>query len=103
MTSPWSHEKRGSMTPQRRARIFTARGGKCYRCERKLRPGDDYDIDHILALENGGTDEDDNLAPICDWCHEVKSGDDHGLAGHGRRMATRHCVPGRFRKGKGWR
>ena len=103
MTSPWSHEKRGSMTPQRRARIFLAHHSRCYKCTRKLGPSDDWDLDHILALENGGKDEDENLAPICDWCHESKTGDDHGLAGHGRRMATKHIVPKRFRKGKGWR
>ena len=101
--SAFQHEKRGAMTPQRRAKIFAARQGICHKCTRKLVPADDWDIDHILALENGGTDEDENLAPCCDWCHVSKTADDHKEAGHGRRMATKHTVPGRFRKGKGWR
>lgn len=98
------HEKRGSMTPQRVARVFQACGGRCHRCQRKLGPSDDYAIDHVIALENGGTDDDSNLAPICDWCHDTeKTPADHALAGHGRRMATKHVVPKRFKQKRGWR
>lgn len=99
----FTHHKRGSMSPQRIARIFAACEGRCKgKCGRKLGPSDDYDIDHILALENGGTDDDANLQVICEWCHESKTGDDHALAGHGRRMATKHTVPKKFRTKRGW-
>lgn len=101
--NPFEHHKRGRMTPQRRAKIFLACGSRCAVCSRRLGPADDWDIDHALALENGGTDDDSNLRVVCDWCHKEKSADDHALAGHGRRMATKHCVPKRFRSGKGWR
>ncbi len=97
------HAKRNSMTPQRRARIFAAAEGRCHKCERKLGPSDDWDVEHVIALENGGTDDDANLAPCCDWCHQIKTSEDHALAGHGRRMATKHTVPRRFRQSKGWR
>lgn len=97
------HNARGNMPPQRRARIFQAADGRCHRCGRKLGPADDWDCDHKVALENGGTDDDANLAPCCDWCHESKTSEDHAQAGHGRRMATKHNVPKRFRQGKGWR
>ncbi len=30
-------------------------------------------IDHIQALTNGGTDDRENLQPLCDECHEVKT------------------------------
>jgi 5-methylcytosine-specific restriction endonuclease McrA len=96
------HEKRKAMTPQRVLRIFQASGGKCHKCGRKLGPADDYDIDHIIALENGGTDDDANLAPCCDWCHTTKTADDHELAGHGRRMAAKQFVPKKFKQSK-WR
>jgi len=97
------HEKRGSMTPQRRARIFQAAEGRCYRCKRKIGPSDDWDCEHVVALENGGTDDDDNIKPCCEWCHAPKTADDHALAGHGRRMATKHVVPKRFKQKRGWR
>lgn len=46
----FQHAKRGAMTAQRIARIFQACGGRCHKCGRKLGPGDDYDIDHKIAL-----------------------------------------------------
>lgn len=102
MTSPFHHHQRGSLSPQRRARLFAERGGKCAVCTRKLSPGDDWDVDHIHALERGGTDDDGNLQVICGWCHTTKTAEDHSEAGKLRRSYTRHVVPQRFRK-RGWR
>lgn len=102
-TRTFTHAKRGSMTAQRRARIFEAGGGRCAGCGRKLGPADDWDIDHRIAIENGGSDEDSNLHVLCDWCHDVKTADDHGQAAKGRRVMTKHSVPKRFRQGRGWR
>lgn len=101
--NPFTHAKRGSMTPQRRARIFAAADGRCWKCTRRLGPADDWDCDHKIALERGGSDDDDNLAPICEWCHTDKTGDDHAEAGKMRRSYSKHVVPGRFRKSRGWR
>ena len=104
--STFTHAKRGVMTPQRALRIFERCGGRCSsaRCgHRKLLVGDDWAVDHVIALENGGTDGDENLQVLCEWCHSAKTSDDHGLAGHGRRMATKHKVPKRFRQSRGWR
>lgn len=97
------HQNRGSMTAQRIARIFAANNGCCHICGRKLRPGDDYEIDHKIALSRGGTDDDDNLAPACDWCHESKTSDDITQAAKGKRVATRHTVPKRLRNSRSWR
>lgn len=102
-TSTFTHAARGSITAQRRARIFEACGGRCAVCSRKLGPADDWDVDHAIALENGGTDDDGNLRVVCDWCHTDKTAEDHALAGHGRRMATKNRVPKRFRKSRAWR
>lgn len=100
--SAFHHERRGAMTPQRIARIFAANDGRCHICGRKLRPGDDYEIDHKTALACGGTDDDANLAPACEWCHAQKTGDDVSSAAKGKRVATNHTVPKRFRQSK-WR
>jgi 5-methylcytosine-specific restriction enzyme A len=32
------------------------------------------EVDHILALEDGGTDDRDNLQGICVDCHKIKHG-----------------------------
>lgn len=99
----FTHHPRGRMTEQRVLRIYLAHNGRCHVCGLKLPAGTDYEIDHITALCNGGTDDDANLAPICIECHSEKTPDDKATAGHGRRMAAKHFVPKRFRKGKGWR
>lgn len=103
MANPFDHHNRGSMTAQRLARVFASGNGQCHVCGRKLYPGDKWQADHVHALERGGTDEDDNLRPICDGCHIIKTKDDHAEAGHMRRSYTKHVVPGGHRKGRGWR
>lgn len=104
MSSTFTHAKRGSMTEQRALKIFEAHGGRCSGpCARKLMPQDDWDVDHIVALENGGTDDDSNLQILCEWCHKPKTADDHALAGHGRRMAVKSKVPRKFKQKRGWR
>lgn len=100
----FTHATRRSMTQQRALKIFQARGGTCAECgpKRKLRPGDDWDVDHIIALENGGTDDDRNLQVLCEWCHKPKTADDHGKSAKGRRMAVKHQVPRKFKQSRGW-
>ena len=100
--SAFHHHARGAMSEARIARIFAANDGRCHICGRKLRPGEDYEIDHKIALARGGTDDDDNLAPACSGCHLIKTGDDISEAAKGKRVATNHTVPGRFKRSK-WR
>lgn len=100
----FAHHKRGSMTERRVAEVFARFNGRCQGpCGRKLRPGDDYHIDHVIALENGGTDADTNLQLICEWCHVEKTSDDHSKAAKGKRIYTKHVVPRRFKQKRGWR
>lgn len=67
-------------------KLFMMHGPHCASCTRKMGPADDWDLDHVLALENGGTDDDSNFQVLCETCHEAKTGDDHALAGHGRKL-----------------
>lgn len=103
MMNPFHHNRRGGMSPQRRARVFAAHDGKCHKCSRKLGPADFWIVEHVHALECGGTDDDDNLAITCEWCLPEKNAEDHGTAGHMRRSYTKHVVPKGFRRGRGWR
>jgi 5-methylcytosine-specific restriction protein A len=36
------------------------------------------EVDHILPVHKGGTDEDDNLQALCHECHESKTRTDLG-------------------------
>lgn len=102
MTNPFQHEKRKKFSPQERAEIFALRDGKCHRCTRKLGPQDRWILEHLVALENGGTNATDNLTVTCTWCEPEKTAEDHSKAGHSRRAYTRHNVPGEFRRSKSW-
>jgi hypothetical protein len=110
MNNTFVTSKRGSMTPQRRARIFAARGGVCgnkdrggedWGCGRKLRPpADSWTIEHDPALENGGEDVDEQCYVVCEWCKKPKDADDHAEAARNRRRFTNHVVPREYRKAK---
>ena len=48
---------------------------KDYKCPLKGNPFDEsgYEIDHIVELCNGGSNEDTNLQALCIMCHRVKT------------------------------
>lgn len=46
----------------------------CRLCLAKDRVTASTQVDHIVALEDGGTDERSNLRGVCDDCHKVKHG-----------------------------
>lgn len=106
--SPWHHEARVRLSDQQAVKLFLERGGCCRECGRKLGPADDWIVEHVIALENGGTNDWDNLGITCSWCKPKKDAEDHKQAGHSRRAITKHLLPksmrlrkmggGRFRK-----
>jgi 5-methylcytosine-specific restriction protein A len=50
----------------------------CVMCEAKGRPEPATQVDHIIALVNGGTESDDNRQGLCDACHRDKTASDLG-------------------------
>lgn len=46
-----------------------------YSCPMKGKPFDEagYDIDHIVELRNGGSNDPSNLQALCPTCHRVKT------------------------------
>ena len=99
----FTHVPRRQRNARERAQIFEAAGGRCHLCTRKLGPSDTWELDHKQAIAAGGSDDDNNLAPACDWCHEVKSGDDTKTAAKIKRQAIRHTVPKEYRRHRSWR
>ena len=111
MSNPFQHERRKSMTPQQRARIFALRNGVCgwtcagkkEGCGRPLTARDKWRVEHGDALENGGTEDDNNKGISCEWCWPAKDAEDHGKAAHSRKTYTKHFVPTADRKsGRGF-
>lgn len=55
-----------------RAELF-ARNPLCAECERQGRVTLATQRDHVISLEEGGTDDDSNVQGLCPACHEAKS------------------------------
>lgn len=102
MTNPFHHEPRKYFTPHQRAEVFALRMGRCHRCKRRLTARDKWTLEHVIALENGGTNDLENLDVTCAWCEPEKTAEDHEKAGHSRRAYTRHFVPSEFRRSRSW-
>lgn len=63
----------------RAARIKLRDMFTCQHCARVHDPRE-LEVDHIVPLSKGGTDEDDaNLQSLCHPCHDVKSLRDKGI------------------------
>lgn len=116
MSNPFAHDKRRSMTPQRVARIYAFRMGRCGvwngeaqnwgdGCGWKFGVKGDFEIDHITALARGGVDDDDltNYQLLCCACHGKKTKEDVKEAASIKRAYTNHVVPSRWRKSRSWR
>jgi 5-methylcytosine-specific restriction enzyme A len=76
-TKEWVGKTPDSKIPPRvRLRIFEAHGGVCHLSGRKIAAGELWDIDHIIALINGGEHREANLAPALRDKHREKTADD---------------------------
>jgi 5-methylcytosine-specific restriction endonuclease McrA len=64
----------GRFTADDIAAIFKAQRGKCAYCRKSIK--DRYDIDHIIALINGGSNWPSNIQLCCENCNQRKSSKD---------------------------
>lgn len=59
--------------PHVRARIFETHWGKCHVSGRRINPGEAWDVDHVVALCNGGENRESNMAPVLREVHKAKT------------------------------
>lgn len=71
-------------------RVWERCGGKCALTGRKLRPGDAYEFDHIIALANGGRHSEDNLQLVSAAAHREKTNADVALKSKTARIKAKH-------------
>lgn len=69
---------RGRKLQARRARFFAA-NPLCVHCRQRGVVRVWTQLDHIVALDNGGLDVDSNLQGLCDECHAIKTAKDLGF------------------------
>ena len=60
-------------TEDEKLNILKLHNNECNECAIKLGGKIAYDIDHIRPLSNGGTNELDNIQPLCKSCHKDKT------------------------------
>lgn len=53
-------------------------------------PGDKWQVDHVIALINGGENRESNLAPILDAPHKEKTREDVRLKSKVARTKAKH-------------
>lgn len=74
-----------------RLNLFLKRKGTCASCYIKIDAGKAWDIDHILPLALGGTNEPENLQILCKPCHQSKtSQSDIPRIAKTKRLKARH-------------
>jgi len=84
-------DPRRAMTPARKRRIHTARGGKCSGCGKDVPvsgPGVTYD--HTGTLWITGSDGDDDINLLCDDCDDEKTPKDLSRIAKTKRQRSKH-------------
>ncbi len=87
--------KRPAITPAMRLQVLKLHGALvcCQVCGAATYIAD-VDIDHELALIDGGShDFQANMRPVCKACHAIKSAREHKNNAKAKRLATKHSQP----------
>lgn len=62
--------------PRVRVRVFDRHGGHCCLSGRKIAAGEPWEIEHIIAIVNGGENRESNLVPVLADKHRTKTAAD---------------------------
>jgi len=73
-----------------RLRVFERHGGVCHISGRKIRAGEHWECDHVVALCNGGEHRERNLAPALAQPHREKTAADVAERAKIDRIRKRH-------------
>lgn len=63
----------------------------CDMCRVQFEDGARVELDHIHQLAMGGPDVADNLRPLCEPCHKIKTRNDAKARGKVRRLRGETC------------
>jgi len=76
--------------PRVRLRVFNAHDGICHISDRKIRPGDKWELEHIKRLKDGGENRESNLAPALIDFHQEKTNAENTLQAKEDRIRKKH-------------
>jgi 5-methylcytosine-specific restriction protein A len=73
-----------------RARVFERYDGVCYLSKVKIQIGDKWDLEHILAICNGGENRENNMAPALVAPHKAKTKRDRATKAKNDHARLKH-------------
>ncbi len=71
-------------------RVLEAYGCKCAKTGVKISAGTGWQMDHIIALANGGENRETNLQPLITKAHKEKTAGDVAQKAKDRRVKSKH-------------
>lgn len=86
-----------------KVRVFEKYDGRCYLSGIKIEAGMDWELEHILALCNGGEHRESNFAPALVAPHKDKTRADRRLKAKNDRVRKKHLGIKKPRKITRWR
>jgi len=97
----WVGSTDDAAIPKRvRLRVFARYDGVCQLTHRKIRAGDEWDLDHQTPLRDGGRHAEDNLWPVLREKHRQKTAQEATARAKVDRMRAKHL--GIWPQGRGW-
>lgn len=84
-------KRRRSLSNMDRLNLFIQRHGQCAHCEMKIMPGKRWDVDHVIPIALGGSNNVENLQILCWSCHITKTAyEDIPRIAKTHRLLVRH-------------
>lgn len=103
-TAEWVGKTDDSRPPAYvRLRVFNKYDGRCYLSGAIIRVGDDWELEHILAICNGGENREGNMAPALVAPHKDKTKADRRIKAKNDRVRKKHIGIKKARTIKSWR
>lgn len=82
--------KRRSFSASARVAIFRHHGGICHICHGNIHVGQQWEVEHVIPLAQGGTNEIANTRPAHRDCHAGKTAKDAADTARAKRREARH-------------
>ena len=82
--------KRRTFSAKERLDYFLKANGCCAQCSLNISPGKRWDIDHVIPLSLGGSNDMTNLQVLCQTCHSQKTKADLSTYAKTLRIQSRH-------------
>ena len=90
-TEEWVGATDDAAIPRRvKLRIWEREGGRCYLTGAKIRPGDDYEFEHEIALSLGGRHCESNIRLALKAPHKLKTAADRKAKAKTDRVRAKH-------------